>query len=314
MGKATSIAWTDHTFNPWWGCEKVSAGCANCYAETFSKRVGQGVWGKDAPRRFFGEKHWREPLKWDRDALEGGVRRRVFCASMADVFEDRPDLVEQRSRLFGLIQNTQSLDWLLLTKRPENIARLMPGWATPLAEIVWPNVWLGTSVENQEQANARIPHLLEVPAMVRFLSCEPLLGPVDVSGFMWPVHDRWPSQYRTASEARADGAVVTRHRQGVVWAGTPFVKWVIAGGESGPGARPCDVAWIRSLRDQCRDAGTAFFCKQLGARAFSTGFLREKPDWALAINGAGHGNHLSDAKGSDPAEWPEDLRVQEFPA
>lgn len=131
MGKDTGITWTDSTFNPWWGCEKVSPGCTNCYAATFDKRVGGDHWGAKAGRRFFGDKHWREPEKWNRDAAKSGERHRVFCASMADVFEDRDDLVQPRIRLFHLISETPNLDWLLLTKRPENIRRFYGGDGVP---------------------------------------------------------------------------------------------------------------------------------------------------------------------------------------
>lgn len=261
--KDTKIAWTHSTFNPWWGCEKVSPGCANCYAEAFARRTGHGVWGKASPRRFFGDAHWAEPLKWNRDAEKAGERRRVFCASMADVFEDRPDLMGHRARLAYLIGRTPNLSWLLLTKRPENIARL---WIT---DVVPPNVWLGTTTEDQERADLRIPYLLAVPAAVRFLSVEPLLGPVDI--FRW-IH---PCQR----------AVLTG------------IDWVIVGGESGPKARPCDVAWIRGVVEQCREAGVPAFVKQFGANAV-------RGETSL---------NLRDPKGGDPAEWFHDLRVREFP-
>lgn len=121
MAKNSSIEWTDHTFNPWWGCAGVSPGCDNCYAEAWAKRVGEDIWGARKPRRFFGEKHWCEPLKWNDEAQKQGHRRRVFCASMADVFELRSDLDPWRDRLWVLIDQTPWLDWLLLTKRPQDI-------------------------------------------------------------------------------------------------------------------------------------------------------------------------------------------------
>ncbi|MFN9822321.1 MAG: DUF5131 family protein, partial [Akkermansiaceae bacterium] len=154
MSKKTSIEWTDHTFNPWWGCEKVSPACQHCYAETFSKRIGPAVWGAHAPRRFFGEAKWAEPLQWNAEAKNAGERKRVFCASMADVFENRKDLDEWRSKLWRLIEITPMLDWLLLTKRPQNIGKMVP-WKNE-----WPdNIWLGTTVENQKYAEERLPHL-----------------------------------------------------------------------------------------------------------------------------------------------------------
>ena len=224
MSKNSSIEWTDHTFNPWWGCTRVSPGCEHCYAESFAKRVGQKVWGVQAPRRFFGDKHWNEPLSWNQAAEDSGVRARVFCASMADVFEDRPELAEHRTRLFQLIAETSSLDWLLLTKRPENVMRLVPeSWRERFPR----NVWMGTTVEDRPRGDRRVPVLRALPAAVHFLSVEPLLedlGAVDLAG----------------------------------------IEWMIVGGESGPGARHMDPAWVRSLRDQCVGQGVAFLFKQWG--------------------------------------------------
>ena len=176
MGKDTRIEWTHHTFNPWWGCVRVSDACDHCYAETWAKRLGEDVWGAKSERRFFGDAHWKEPLKWDREAKESKTRRRVFCASMADVFENRKDLVPHRLRLLDLIAATPHLDWLLLTKRIHLVRKQLPkGYELPS------NVWLGATVENQDAAGKRLKYLLEFdrPA-VRFLSCEPLLGPLDL--------------------------------------------------------------------------------------------------------------------------------------
>lgn len=223
MAMNSSIEWTNHTFNPWWGCVKVSPACKHCYAEAWSKRVGQAVWGIKAPRRFFGPKHWAEPIKWDRRAAEQGIRQRVFCASMADVFEDRADLDEARSALWELIEQTPNLDWLLLTKRPERIAATVP-W-----KDVWPaNVWIGTTVETQEYAEERLPYLAALPAAVRFISAEPLLGPLDLTPWL----DR--------------------------------LDWVITGGESGPKARPTSPSWFHQLLNQCMAAEVAFHFKQWG--------------------------------------------------
>jgi len=177
MAKNSHIEWTHHTFNPWWGCAKVSAACDNCYAETWAKRVGQQVWGKESPRRFFSDAHWEEPVLWNENARLAKTRQRVFCASMADVFERRAELKAPRQRLWDLIASTPWLDWLLLTKRPQNIASMI-SWS----QEEWPrNVWLGTTVETQGFANKRLPHLLKHKAAVRFLSCEPLLGPIDLT-------------------------------------------------------------------------------------------------------------------------------------
>lgn len=230
MAQNSSIEWTDHTFNPWWGCSKVSPACLHCYAETWAKRVGQKVWGVHSPRRFFGTAHWEEPVRWDAEAEASGSRRRVFCASMADVFESRSELEDEREKLWTLVQATPSLDWLLLTKRPQNISRFAP-WSDE-----WPNnVWVGTTVENQHWAEIRLPQLLAVPAARRFLSCEPLLGPLDLRPW---TSDRAKSLYP--------------------------IDWVIAGGESGPKARAMLPGWARDLRDQCRSAEIPFHFKQWG--------------------------------------------------
>lgn len=271
MGAATKIAWTDHTFNPWWGCERVSPACNNCYAETFAKRTGNHVWGRNADRRFFGENHWNEPLGWDRKAAEAGRRELVFCASMADVFEDRDDLVEPRARLFDTIAATPNLVWLLLTKRPQHVLDMVPaGWHgagyADRPDRLWPsNVWVGTTVEDQERAFTRIPHLLRVPAPVRFLSCEPLLAPVDLThmdvngrdgadGMYWinALTGRNTDMGRPCRDVRAVG-------------------WVICGGESGPRHRPLDLDAARSLRDQCAAAGVPYFFKQVGGRTPAAG-------------------------------------------
>lgn len=236
MGEQSKIEWTHHTFNPWWGCFKVSDGCKHCYADTLAKRYGHNVWGpaKSTSRRMMSENYWKQPLKWNASAAKRGVRERVFCASMADVFEDHPDVVEARVRLLGLILATPHLDWLLLTKRPENIKPILQAIPISGGETAWDmwneftNVRTGTSVENQEQANKRIPELIKVGGQ-HFLSCEPLLGEVMLA------------------------------RQ---W--LPHLHWVIVGGESGHGARPMHPDWARSLRDQCNEAGVAFFFKQWG--------------------------------------------------
>jgi protein gp37 len=182
MGETTGIAWTDHTFNPWWGCVKVAPECEGCYAEAFDKRVGGAHWGPTAPRRFFGEKHWAEPVRWNRLALKAETRRRVFCGSMCDVFEDRPEVYPVRERLWSLIHETPQLDWLLLTKRPENVAEMLPAfWGDG-----WPNVWLGTSI-GHPSSGKRLSELRRVPAAVRFISAEPLLAPwvAELTGIDW---------------------------------------------------------------------------------------------------------------------------------
>lgn len=184
MATDSKIEWTHHTFNPWWGCTKISDGCKFCYAETLSNRYGHQVWGVNATRRTFGDKHWAEPLKWNQQAQQSGTRLQVFCASMADVFEEQPP-EGQLERLWKLIRQTPSLDWLLLTKRPHRIAGLVPAdWGQG-----WDNVWLGTSVEDARVLH-RVPSLISVPARVHFLSVEPLIGPIDelpLQGVEWVI-------------------------------------------------------------------------------------------------------------------------------
>lgn len=251
MGKNSQIEWTHHTFNPWWGCRKVSPACLHCYAEQWAKRVGQSVWGAVASRRFLGDAYWKEPLKWNKEAVAEGTRRRVFCASMADVFENRADLKASRERLWTLIEATPCLDWLLLTKRPENVEAMVP-WSNG----AWPlNVWLGTTVETQEYAEKRLPFLLKHSATVRFLSCEPLLGPLDLA--------KWFSKE-----------------------GYCPIDWVIAGGESGGhGSRPMYPKWAKSLLHQCQAAKVPFHFKQWGDWVEVRGTTNAKNTWHDMVDG-----------------------------
>ncbi len=228
MAENSGIEWTHHTFNPWIGCTKVSAACDHCYAETWDARFKGDRWGPHADRTR--TKTWGKPRRWNELAKGAAERPRVFCASLADVFDNHKSIRESwRHDLWTLMADTPNLDWLLLTKRPQNIARFVPGWMGPMS---WPeNIWIGTTVENQVEAERRIPSLLEVPARVRFLSMEPLLGPVDLTP----------------------------------WLGGEFgINWVIAGGESGSDYREADPDWFRSLRDQCASAGVPFLFKQWG--------------------------------------------------
>lgn len=243
MAENSGIEWTNHTFSPWTGCTKVSPACDNCYAEVWAKRSGHVEWGPHGSRRRTKPGTWAGPLKWNAEALDRGVRYRVFCASLADVFDNHKSILpEWRDDLWDLIARTPHLDWLLLTKRPQNIEKMLPdGYGAPAWGNGWPNVWLGTTVENQTEADRRIPHLLSVPAKVHFLSCEPLLGPVRI--------DSIPG-------GKSDGTALHP------LSGTPRIGWVIAGGESGPHYRPSDLDWYRSLRDQCAAAGVPFLFKQ----------------------------------------------------
>ncbi len=234
MGENSKIEWCHHTFNPWVGCQKVSPGCDRCYAEGWAKRSGQVQWGPHAPRRLTSDANWRKPLRWNADAAAAGVRRRVFCASLADWLDNRaPPLA--REKLAARIEETPWLDWLLLSKRPENYRKLAPqGWQRQTPD----NVWLGITAEDHVHYDARYkfiggPDAPQTP--VRFISYEPALG--------------W---------LRLD------------WAPIPRVirpDWLICGGESGHGARMMDVAWARLARDICIRDGIAFFMKQMTGKA-----------------------------------------------
>ena len=378
MAENSKIEWTNHTWNPWRGCTKVSAGCANCYAETMSGRNPGtlGVWGPNGTRVVASEAMWKQPLKWNKQAEDDAAwhsahrsfdpeRPRVFCASLADVFEDWQGpmldskgqelavhrgcgnvapwdcewvqgsgndfrsltMQDVRTRLFRLIDDTPNLDWLLLTKRPENIAKMMPAYfpggyiaeaGTMNQEGERPNVWLGTSVENQQAADERIPHLLSVPAKVRFLSIEPLLGPIDLSGHM-------------NSKRGYFSGVDSLECCGETYEKRADIDWVIVGGESGHGARPCRVEWIRDIVRQCKAAGVPVFVKQMGGNVITRNDMIEDafnngesgwpdPDVQHNINGfreeyqgADCRIKLADKKGGDWSEWPEDLRVRQFP-
>lgn len=248
MTEATRIEWADSTFNPWEGCQKTgSPGCDHCYAETRNARFGGGIavnWGPHAPRRRTSVANWRQPIAWNAgaNAFERvhGRRRRVFCASLADVFDNAVDPA-WREDLFDLIAKTPRLDWLLLTKRIGNVANMLP---VPFDfQRHYPNVWLGITVVNQAEADRDIPKLLKLDASVRFLSMEPLLGAVDLRPNFWQDMNGNLQPQRNHS---------------------PRLDWVIVGGESGPGARPMHPDWARSLRDQCAAAGVPFLFKQWG--------------------------------------------------
>lgn len=176
----SNIEWTDHTFNPWIGCTKVSPGCEHCYAETWANRYGTVDWGKGNPRKLTSESNWQQPIKWNRQAEAEGRRYRVFCASLADVMDNEVPNAWRQS-LWDLIRKTPHLDWLLLTKRIGNAKDMLP---TPTPE----NIWLGATIVNQEEADRDIPKLLNTPANIRFLSMEPLLGHVDLDGRLRGIH------------------------------------------------------------------------------------------------------------------------------
>jgi len=363
----TKIEWCDETFNPWWGCERVSPGCAHCYAATFSRRLGMDhLWprrpsvqnGQEHGFRFFGDEHWAEPLKWARTLpAKLGRTPRVFCASMADVFEERYELGEARERLFALIAATPEIDWLVLTKRPE-YARAVLGhpmfWLGVNAQLLsmghpvipggmsdfsagrsWlPNLWMGVSIETSRQTY-RADVLREIPAAVRFISAEPLLGSLydgrnNARAEADDGRGTRGSEGRAAEGVRADlfaDSEVARSAAAPVAASVRLARapldlrgidWLIIGGESGPGARPFLLDHARELVraavmecDHCVENGIdcdvpaavaecsarpAIFVKQLGAKPVGREPLR-----------------LADAKGGDPEEWPRDLRIREWP-
>lgn len=236
MGADSKIEWCDHTFNPWVGCTRVSPACDHCYAEAWARRTGHPELWQGARRRTTAA-NWRQPLKWAADAEKAGKRARVFCASLADVFDAEVPVL-WRLELFQLISATPALDWLLLTKRPKLMAEF--------ARVQnWPrNAWAGTTIENKKLGAERAWWLAHVPAPVRFWSVEPLLEDL---GDLTPL-----CFYDTALDDRA------------------AVHWIIVGGESGPGARPMQIEWANSLLAQCQAAGVPFFFKQWGEFAPST--------------------------------------------
>lgn len=337
MGDKSKIEWTEATWNPVRGCTKVSAGCRNCYAETFAERF-RGVKGHPYERGFdvrLVPEALDLPLRWREP-------RRVFVNSMSDLFHPNvPDeyidqvfavmaladrhvfqvLTKRARRMVEYFTDDPLLRWALIEGAAQKIYSERTGEDPSLWLAVHgplKNVWLGTSVENQAAADERIPHLLATPAAVRFLSCEPLLGPVDLTPYFRKLATSGAGWKLTGGLALEIADRVP--------------DWVIVGGESGPKARPCDVAWVRSLVEQCRAAGVPAFVKQLGAHVEDrndAGFTGEdSTSWPIHIfeddrteedlsdtgyQGAPVRVHLRDRKGGDPEEWPVDLRVREWP-
>jgi protein gp37 len=229
MGRDTAISWTNATFNPWWGCTRVSPGCDHCYAEAFDKRLGGNHWGKGAPRRTFGEKHWNQLFKWQREAKASGTPLFVFVASMADVMDDEAPAGELQ-RLYDHIDQCPNLIFQLLTKRPHRYASRLPAKG-----FRYGNVWLGTTCENQHFYDVRWPILHGITStldLVSWISYEP-----------------------------ASGSLSMRGRSTVP-------DWIIFGGESGADSkrRPMELSWAENLRDECQSSGSKFFMKQMSAR------------------------------------------------
>jgi len=260
MAEGSKIEWTDHTFNPWTGCTKITPGCDHCYAEGWAKRSGHVKWGNHERKRTTTD-YWKAPVIWNRNAdrfeAANGHRQRVFCASLADVFDNQAE-ADWRKDLFSLIRQTPRLDWLLLTKRPFNIARFLPDdWGNG-----YHNVWLGMTAEDQERFDARWQHLASVPAVVRFVSYEPAIGALSIAD----------------ADVKPD--------------------WLIVGGESGGGARSMKPAWVRSIVDECRQFGVAPFFKQWGTPKnnplFATYYYSQ--DALKVIDPNGKGGGLLDGK------------------
>ncbi len=283
MSTKTAIQWTDVTDNiivakqgGWW-CRMISEGCTNCYAAKLNQ--SDYFHGNHLP--YTGNP---PELILRSDVIEGWARqrnpKRHFVASMTDVFGDWVPYEWVKAFLDGMA-NAPKQTFQVLTKRPEIAKSHIDRWLTEMNEWLLPNnIWIGTSVENQKRADERIPHLISIPAIVRFLSCEPLLGPIDLN---------------------------TSEKSGPM----ADVQWVIVGGESGPNARPCNVEWIRDIVAQCVSAGVPCFVKQLGAnlRADPNG----KDGFTVWASDGTCRPFLKHPKGGDPAEWPEDLRVRQFP-
>lgn len=282
MAEVTGIAWTDSTFNPWIGCTKVGPGCDHCYAEALDKRhrwKGATHWGAGVERMRTSEANWSKPRAWNKARQKDGKPHRVFCSSLADVFDNEvPDA--WRADLWDLIESTPALTWLLLTKRIGNAIRMLRtnDWA---ASPRW-NVWLGATIVNQEEADRDVPKLLATPARVRFVSYEPALGPVNWLNAMCG-YDKQGYRKPLLTNAR--------------------INWIIVGGESAQGgeSRPFNLEWATSTIKQAREIGAAPFVKQLGA--------------APIVEGSQFIVCLKDRRaGAEPSQWPEWLRVQEFPA
>lgn len=330
----TSIEWTDKVWNPVTGCTKVSPGCLNCYAEALDKRfhatwtggephvrwtvaaqrkaegsvavltelensvgLGQPVAPYRPVAMHFGR--LREPERWPQPS-------RVFVNSMSDLFHEAVPM-QFIAQVFGAMLNVKRHRFQVLTKRPKRMLEFMTGyWAGWFQEqgCNWPpeNVWLGVSVENQRYADERIPILAQVPAAIRFLSCEPLLGPVDLSRWL-----RGSASCETCGRPRTvideDGCCTMCGADAQIDWGP--LSWVIVGGESGPGARPMNLQWARDIVRQCKGSDVPVFAKQLGAKP-----VTHPP---LYPDGIDLALFLKDRKGGDPAEWPEDLRVRQFP-
>lgn len=265
MGEKTGISWCDHTFNLWWGCWKIADECKNCYADATAHRyVSQfgELWGRSAARRFFGDKHWNELAKWNRDAVRDGVRRRVFVGSMCDWAEIHPDSAiaaqqdAARARLWLEIRDCRGLDFLMLTKRPESAAKLVP-WSPEMFAgqdhecDPWPNVWLGVTAGTREAVRVNVPVLRSIPAVVHFISCEPILEHITEAEWDHALAFRHPDHHGHIGSIVVDSQTMPS-----------AIDWLIVGDESGHGARPAQVDWVRTAREAAQRHGVAFHFKQ----------------------------------------------------
>ena len=319
MGERSKIEWTDHTFNPWVGCQSVSPGCDNCYAEVWAKRSGMVQWGPHAARRRTSEAYWQQPRKWNREAERTGIRPRVFAGSLCDWLDNRVPS-EWRRDFLWLVRETPALRWQLLTKRIVNAANVLwDGWPDG-----FDHVGLMQTVCNQDEADRFVPELLLVPAAWHGLSMEPLLGPINLNLWLPRGHffmGRCPDcDYVATSEQWGlinysdDADTLCPICDSMAIEEANRLGWGVVGGESGPGARVMEADWARGAIRQCREAGVPVFVKQLGA-AFSDpkngivgAALNVPQECAPQVT-----RRLKDRKGADMDEWPVDLRVREFP-
>ena len=296
MAETSAIEWTDATFNPWIGCTKISPACDHCYAEALmDQRHGRVKWGGERSRT--SAANWQQPRRWQKQApdffAKHGRRRRVFCASLADVFDNQvPD--DWRADLWALIRDCPDLDWLLLTKRPQNIGKMLPlFW-----DEVKGHVWLGTTVEDQQRADQNIPHLLQHDAAVRFVSIEPMLGPIQLDD----ICDGW----KFIDALRGNWWHDAPGGQGAIARGQAKLDWVIAGGESGHQARPSHPDWFRSLRDQCTAADVPFLFKQWGEWAPSS-LGGDIGAWSSEERRLNHNGEWTGQMSPDQCSWPDTM-------
>lgn len=305
MAETTGIAYVHHTRNFWAGCTKVGPGCDGCYAEAFN-RWTQGKneltgeaknWGPGAPRKPYLEGAAKDLRKWNSQSCAMGIRHRVFINTFSDTFDNEIPGA-WRDFMWPVLEECGWLDFLLVTKRVGNVFKMVP--ARWMDNGFPANVRVIATIVNQEEADRDIEKLLALPCK-NGISCEPQLGEIDWSPWLWPMHWHWDSRFKTPEDAIAAGAYAQRKPQGLVLASRKFIEWIIVGGESDqPGhiTRPFVLGWAKSSVRQCKEYGVPVFVKQLGSRP---------------TNREGEPHPLKHPKGEDPSEWPEELQVQEVP-